>query len=133
MLKQTKNCEKDTTFDNPRTITREGDMKTSQMVQLLLPAFFIHFFYLPWTFRKHMFAFQNCQNLFWWGPLFGLFLPAKYENCGGERCEIRILSCWNQETCPLRKQKTRFYFVFWVINKSQIFQDNLMIFYDGKV
>ena len=133
MLKQAKNCEKETTFDNSSTITRKGNMKTSQMVQLFLPAFFIHFFYLPWTFRKHMFAFQHCQNLFSWGTLFDLFLPAKYQNCGGERCGIRILSRWNQEKCPLGKQKTRFYLVFWVINKSQNFQDNLMVLYDGKV
>ena len=31
LLKSAKNCQNDTIFDNLRTITQEGDMKTRQM------------------------------------------------------------------------------------------------------
>ena len=39
LLKSAKNCQNDTIFDNLRTITQEGDMKTRQMTPLFSSIF----------------------------------------------------------------------------------------------
>ena len=94
--KQDKNGKnkKCTIFGNLRTITQEGKKETRQMT----PFFFISFLNSK-LFVIFIFVFENCQNSFSWGPLFGSFWSGKYLIFGCESCKIRILSHLIQKTC----------------------------------
>ena len=58
-------------FNNLRTVTHEGSIATKQMTHFYL------FFLLSVTF---IFIFENGQNSFSCGPLFGLLWSVKYLN-----------------------------------------------------
>ena len=69
------NCKKCPFLDNLRTITQKGNMETRQMTPL--------FFDLPfplYLFVTYIFVFENSQNSFSCGPLFGPFWSVKYLN-----------------------------------------------------
>lgn len=91
LLKQAKNCEKDTTFDHSSTITRKGNMKTSQMVQLLLPAFFIHFFFICPEHLGNICLHFNIVKIYFHGvPILACKIP-----------ELWRWKMWDQNFVPL--------------------------------
>ena len=59
---------------------------------------FFHLRFELYLLVMFIFVFEKYLNSFSFGPPFGPFWYAKYLNCGGECCEIRILFCLNQQT-----------------------------------
>ena len=94
LLKSTRNCKKDTIFDNIRTTNQEGDTKTT----LMTPSFLT-------TVRT--LTVQEPHFCIFVGSPFGPFWFAKYLNFGGESCEIRIQSQSIQETYTLWNMKNQ--------------------------
>ena len=123
MLTSTNNCRNGTIFDSLRNITQKGKDKTRQMN----PGFFHLLFELK-LLVIFIFVFENCQNSFSWGPPFGSFWSAKYQNFGGESCEIRMFPL-DSGNIHIEKSKKPGFF-YWVENKFQNFQSNLMVKFD---
>ena len=75
LLRPAQNCMKCTFLDNLRTITQEGNISTRQTIPFFSSTFSSMF--LTFTF-----VFENSQNSFSCGPLFGPFWSVKYLNFG---------------------------------------------------
>ena len=98
--------------------------KTRTLRCIYINCYNTHFFHLlfePQLFRKLIFAFENCQNSFSWGPTFNPFWSAKYLDSGSESCEIGIFSRSILKTYTLRKIKGFTFSIMLRIN-SKVFR-----------
>ena len=127
LLKSTKKCKKDTIFDNLRTITQKGDMKTRQMTTFFSSAF------RSLTVSESHFSVWKLSKLIFIGSPLSPIMVCKIPEFWRWKLWLQDFVSFNSENIHFEEsKKNKFYFFYRVENKFQNFKGNPMVYFHGK-